>query len=73
MKEESLRSFVEGKEYENDNLNNRADNAKIYQGALLIIQEFEKIIKRQKRNRVLHRVKGANIKDSKALMNCWIW
>lgn len=52
MKEESLRSFVEGEEYENDNLNNRVDNAKIYQDALLIIQEFEKIIKRQKRNKL---------------------
>lgn len=52
MKEESLRSFVEGEEYENDNLNNRADNAKIYQDALLIIQEFEKIIKRQKINKL---------------------
>lgn len=42
--------MVEGREYENADLKNRVEKAKRYQDAIPIIQEYEIIIQRQKRN-----------------------
>ena len=38
---------MEGKKYESEELNSRANNAKCY---IVIIQQYETILKRQKRN-----------------------
>lgn len=43
---------MEGEEYENNDLNCRADNARSYQDAILIIKECETIIQRQKKDHI---------------------
>ena len=42
--------MVQAQKYENTDLKNTAEKAKRYQDAILIIQEYETIIQRQKRN-----------------------
>ena len=41
------------KEYESQELTSRIDNAKRYQGSISIIQEYETILQRQKRNTLI--------------------
>lgn len=57
MKNELLRSLVDGKEYKNDELNVSISNVKSYQDAIQITEEYETIMQRQKRNiqSLLHR------------------
>lgn len=43
---------MEGEEYENNDLNCRADNARSYQDAILIIKECETIIQGQKKDHI---------------------
>ena len=43
---------MEGEEYENNDLNGRADNARSYQDAIPIIKECETIIQRQKKDHI---------------------
>ena len=45
-----LKSLVVGDDYQNDGLNIRTANARSYQDAIPIINEYESIIQRQKRN-----------------------
>ena len=49
VKGELLRSLVEGEEYKNIDLNNRTDNSKSYQDAMPVIQKYETIIQRDKK------------------------
>ena len=61
--------MVEGREHENADLKNRVEKAKRYQDAIPIIQEYEIIIQRQKRNiLILHTDKGASLNGSKILL-----
>ena len=45
-----LKTLVESEEYKNDYLNDRANNARSNQNAILVIKEYKSIIERQKRN-----------------------
>ena len=49
VKGELLRSLVEGEEYKNIDLNNRTDNSKSYQDDMPVIQKYETIIQRDKK------------------------
>lgn len=45
-----MKSLVDGDEWENDDLNKIAGNARSYQNVIPVIKEYETIIQRQKRN-----------------------
>ena len=49
MKNEILRSFLEGDRYENDELNEKADEVKNYEKVISIVKEYETTIKTQKK------------------------
>ena len=72
MKEKLLKLLVEDEEYEN-NLNNRANNAKRHQDTIPVIQEHETIIWRQKGNisRLIYRpgCKFKRFRDSNEFLN----
>lgn len=50
MKEELIRSLMEGDGYKGEEVNDRTNSVKIYRKATPIIKEYETIIQIQKRN-----------------------
>lgn len=63
--------MAEGKLFQNNELNYRADNAKSYQGTISIIKEYETSMQRQNILKYTDspiQTKGVYLKDSKVVM-----